>query len=42
MPVPQLFLPFFPAAVHCGTLQGAGDKNFLVLLVVHSVDRVCR
>ena len=40
MPVPQLFLPLFPAAVHCGTLQGARDKNFLVLLVVHSVDRV--
>ena len=30
MPVPQLFLPLFPAAVHCGTLQGARDKYFLV------------
>ena len=38
MPVHQLFLPLFPAAVHCGTLQGARDKNFLVLLVVHSVE----
>ena len=41
MPVPQLFRPLFPAAVHCGTLQGARDKYFLDLLVVHSVDRVC-